>query len=110
MSTSPYSCCNNEVKLDTWQSLGVGIQVPPWPPPFMPSEDLIGVADFKQQARTQQELESRMTQMQEGEDDVDIASLDTTVPSIQQGPMTGARPRQLNYQVKSFLDVHTNPS
>jgi hypothetical protein len=40
----------------------------------MPSENLIGVDDFKQQARTQPELESRMTQMQEGEDDVDIAS------------------------------------
>jgi hypothetical protein len=48
--------------------------------------------------------------MQEGEDDDDISTIDTTMPSAQQGPMTRARARQLNYQVKSFLAVHTNPS
>jgi len=32
------------------------------------------------------------------------------MPNVQQRPMTRARARQLNYQVKSFLAVHTNPS
>ena len=42
--------------------------------------------------------------------DGDIPSIDTTTPAAQQGPMTRARARQLNYQVKSFLAVHTNSS
>jgi hypothetical protein len=40
----------------------------------------------------------------------DISSIDTTTPAAQQGPMTRARMRPLNYQVKSFLAVHTNSS
>ena len=42
--------------------------------------------------------------------DEDIPSIDTTTPAAQQGPMTRARAQQLNYQVKSFLAVHTNSS
>jgi hypothetical protein len=42
--------------------------------------------------------------------DEDIPSIDTTTPTAQQGPMTRARARQLNYQVKSFLVVDTNSS
>ena len=53
------------------------------------------------------ELESRTTQMQEGEDDEAITSIDTTAAEIQ-GPITRARARQLNYQVNSFLGIHTN--
>ena len=45
-----------------------------------------------------------------GTPDEDIPSIDTTTPAAQQGPMTRARARQLNYQVKSFLAVHTNSS
>jgi hypothetical protein len=56
------------------------------------------------------EFESRTTQTQEGEDDEDISSIDTTSPTAQQGPMTSAQARQLNYQVKSFLVVHTKSS
>src|SRR6185312_12688240 len=52
------------------------------------------------------ELESRTTQMQEGEDDEDIPPNDTLMPTTQQGPMTRARARELNYQVNSFLAVH----
>jgi hypothetical protein len=48
--------------------------------------------------------------MQAVENDEDIPTIDTTMPSAQQGPMTRARAQQLNYQVKSFLAVHTNPS
>jgi hypothetical protein len=51
------------------------------------------------------ELESRTTQMQEGEDDVDINTSDTSTPTHNQisSPITRARARQLNNQVSSFL-------
>jgi hypothetical protein len=51
------------------------------------------------------ELESRTTQMQEGEDDVDINTSDTSTPTNNQisSPITRARARQLNNQVSSFL-------
>ena len=39
--------------------------------------------------------------------DEDISSFDTTIPIAQQGPMTRAKARELNYQVKSFLAVQT---
>ena len=65
------------------------------------------IADLKSYLGEEEELESRMTQMQEGEDDEDISSLDTTIPIAQQGPMTRAKARELNYQVKSFLAVQT---
>ena len=50
------------------------------------------------------ELESRTTPIQEGEDDEDITLMDTndTQDDIQ-GPITRARARQLNLQVSSFL-------
>jgi hypothetical protein len=52
------------------------------------------------------ELESRTTQMQEGEDDEDITASDTFTPTQNQviaGPITRARARQLNQQVSSLL-------
>jgi hypothetical protein len=59
------------------------------------------------------ELSSRTTSIQEGEDDEDIPTVDTTTthPHVQ-GPFTRARARQLNYQVLSFLttvpNIHEN--
>jgi hypothetical protein len=59
------------------------------------------------------ELSSRMTSIQQGEDDEDIPTVDTTTthPHVQ-GPLTRARARQLNYQVLSFLgtvpNIHEN--
>jgi hypothetical protein len=42
--------------------------------------------------------------MQEGEDDEDINTLATIIPSIEiVGPITRSRAQQLNYQVNSFL-------
>jgi hypothetical protein len=38
--------------------------------------------------------------------DEDIPPNDTPIPTTQQGPMTRARARELNYQVNSFLAVH----
>ena len=52
------------------------------------------------------EMTSRTTSIQEGEDDEDIPTIDataTTTPLPLQGPMTRARARQLNQQVLSFL-------
>ena len=64
------------------------------------------IADLKPYLGEEDELESRTTQMQEGEDDEDIPPNDTLMPTTQQGPMTRARARELNYQVNSFLAVH----
>ena len=51
------------------------------------------------------ELKSRTTQMQEGDDDEDITANDTSTPSppVIAGPITCARARQLNHQVSSLL-------
>jgi hypothetical protein len=56
------------------------------------------IADLKPYLGEEDELESRMTQMQEGDDDVDINTSDTSTPTHNQisGPITRARVRQLN--------------
>jgi hypothetical protein len=64
------------------------------------------IADLKPYLGEEDKLESRTTQMQEGEDDEDIPPNDTPMPTTQQGPMTRARAQELNYQVNSFLAVH----
>jgi hypothetical protein len=49
-----------------------------------------------------------MTSIQEGENDEDIPSIDTSAaPTADhvQGPITRARTKQLNYQVLSFLEA-----
>jgi hypothetical protein len=63
------------------------------------------IADLKPYLGEKDELESRTTQMQEGEDDVDINTSDTSTPTHNQisGPITRACARQLNNQVSSFL-------
>jgi hypothetical protein len=46
---------------------------------------------------------------QEGEDDENITSLDTTTPSIKiHGPITRSRAQQLRHQVNSFLCSFAN--
>ena len=79
------------------------------------------IADLKPYFGEHDEEVSRTTSIQEGEDDEDISTVDTTVapaathphaPPPLQGPLTRARARQLNYQVLSFLgtlpNVHEN--
>jgi hypothetical protein len=63
------------------------------------------IADLKPYLGEEYELESRMTQMQEGEADVDINTSDTSTPTHNQisGPNTRAHARQINNQVSSFL-------
>lgn len=68
------------------------------------------ISDLKLYMGEDDDFVSRTTQMQEGEDDEDITSTDTTKPIAQEGPMTRARARQLNYQVKSFLTVYSSSS
>jgi hypothetical protein len=68
------------------------------------------IADLKPYLGEEDELESRTTQMQEGEDDEDINTSDTSTPTHNQisGPITRARARQLNYQVTSFLASYSS--
>jgi hypothetical protein len=68
------------------------------------------IADLKPYLEEDDELESRMSQMQEGEDDVDINTSNTSTPTHNQisGPITQARARQLNNQVSSFLASYSS--
>ena len=72
------------------------------------------IADLKPYLGEEDELPSRTTSFQEGEDDEDINTIVTpTAPTATYtGPITRARARQLNYQVLSFLgndsNVHEN--
>jgi hypothetical protein len=66
--------------------------------------------DLKPYLGEEDELESRTTQMQEGEDDVDINTSDTSTPTHNQisGPITRARARELNNQVSLFLASYSS--
>jgi hypothetical protein len=68
------------------------------------------IADLKPYLGEEDELELRMTQMQEGEDYVDINTSDTSIPTQNQisGPITRARACQLNNQVSSFLASYSS--
>jgi hypothetical protein len=68
------------------------------------------IADLKPYLGEEDELESRMTQMQEGEDDVDINTSDTFTPTHNQisGPITRACAHQVNNQVSSFLASYSS--
>jgi hypothetical protein len=56
------------------------------------------IVDWKPYLGEEDELKSRMTQMQEGEHDLDVNTSDTTAPTHNQisGPITRACARQLN--------------
>ena len=72
------------------------------------------IADLKPYLGEEDELPSRTTSFQEGEDDEYINTIvtPTTPTATYTGPITRARARQLNYQVLSFLandsNVHEN--
>jgi hypothetical protein len=61
------------------------------------------IADLKPYLGEDEELPSRTTLIQEGEDDEDISTSATQI-----GPITRARACQLNYQVLSFLGTTGN--
>ncbi|WVZ83582.1 hypothetical protein U9M48_030714 [Paspalum notatum var. saurae] len=60
------------------------------------------IADLKPYLGEEDELASRTTSLQEGEDDEDIT------PIVMQGPITRARIKQLNQQVSSFLGARNS--
>jgi hypothetical protein len=68
------------------------------------------IADLKPYLGEEDDLESRMTQMQQAEDDVDINTSDTSIPTHNQisGPITRARARQQNNQVSWFLASYSS--
>jgi hypothetical protein len=55
------------------------------------------------------EVPSRTMPIQEGEDDEDITTLDTTTPYINvHGPIMRSRAHRLNHQINSFLCSSVN--
>ena len=71
------------------------------------------ISDLKPNVGAEDDLESRTTPIQEGEDDEDITPSDTRTTQNPpepvaklQGPMTRARARHLNYEVSSFLGAN----
>jgi len=74
-------------------------------PPEFGVSPTFNIADLKPYLGEEDELESRTTPLQEGEDDEDISPMHVTdtPPMVMPGPLTRARTRQLNQQVSSFL-------
>ena len=70
------------------------------------------IVDLKPFLGEEEELESRMTQMQEGENDADINTNDTSTPTQVpvSGPITHAHAHQLNHQVSSPLSSYPSSS
>ena len=70
------------------------------------------IVDLKPYLGEKDELESRTTPIQEGEDDEPIAPSDTSNttnnPQVKQDPITRARARQFDHQVNSFLNIHAS--
>ena len=72
------------------------------------------ISDLKPYMGEDDEIASRTTSIQEGEDDEDIQATDTaaaptaTHTHVPQGPLTRARARHLNYQVLSFVETLPN--
>jgi hypothetical protein len=73
------------------------------PPEFRVSPSF-NISDLRPYLGEEGEIPSRTTSMQEGEDDEDINTSATIIPSIEKlGPITRSRAQQLNHQVNSFL-------
>ncbi|WVZ76456.1 hypothetical protein U9M48_024432 [Paspalum notatum var. saurae] len=74
-------------------------------PPEFGVSPTFNIADLKPYLGEEEELESRTTPLQAGQDDEDISPMLTSdTPSVvMHGPLTRARARQLNQQVSSFL-------
>jgi translation initiation factor IF-1 len=73
------------------------------PPKFGVSQSF-NILDLRPYLREEDEMPSRTTSMQEGEDDEDINTSATIIPSIEiLDPITRSRAQQLNHQVNSFL-------
>jgi hypothetical protein len=73
------------------------------PPEFGVSPSF-NILDLRPYLGEEDEKPSRTTSMQEGEDDEDINTSGTIIPSVEiLGPITWSRAQQLNHHVNSFL-------
>jgi hypothetical protein len=73
------------------------------PPKFGVSPSF-NISDLRHYLGEEDEMPSRTTSMQEGEDNEGINSSATIIPLVEIfGPITGSRVQQLNHQVNSFL-------
>jgi hypothetical protein len=73
-------------------------------PPEFEVSPRFNISDLRPYLGEEDEIPSRMTSMQEGEDDEDINTSATIIPSIEiLDPITRSWAQQLNHQVKSFL-------
>ncbi|WVZ93729.1 hypothetical protein U9M48_039686 [Paspalum notatum var. saurae] len=79
------------------------------PPEFWVSPTF-NIADLKPYLGEEDELESRTTPLQEGEDDEDISPMFTrdTPSVVMHGPLTRARARQLNQQERNMKAMGTS--
>ena len=76
-------------------------------PPEFGISPTFNISDLKPYLGEEDELESRTTPLQEGEDDEDITPMDTHNTPQVDSPITHARARQLNLQVISFLSNYS---
>jgi hypothetical protein len=76
-------------------------------PPEFGISPTFNISDLKPYLGEEDELESRATPLQEGEDDEDISPMDTKNTPQVDYPITHARARQLNLQVISFLSNYS---
>jgi hypothetical protein len=73
-------------------------------PPEFGVSPTFNISDLRPYFREEDEMLSRTTSMQEGEDHEDINTSATIIPSVHiLGPITRSRAQQLNHQVNSFL-------
>jgi hypothetical protein len=73
-------------------------------PPEIGVSPSFNILDLRPYLEEEDKMSSRTTSMQEGEDDEDINTLATIIPSIEiVGPITRSQAQQLNHQVNSFL-------
>jgi hypothetical protein len=73
-------------------------------PPEFGASPSFNTSDLRPYLGEEDEMPSRTTSMQEGEDDEDINTSATIIPSVEiLGPITRSRAQQLHHQVKSFL-------
>jgi hypothetical protein len=78
-------------------------------PPEFGVSPIFNILDLRPYFGQEDEVPLRMTSIQEGEDDEDITTPDTAIPSIElQGPITRSRAQQLRHQVNSFLCSSAN--
>jgi hypothetical protein len=73
-------------------------------PPEFGVSPTFNISNLRPYFREEDEMSSRTTSMQEGEDDEDINTSAIIIPSVDiLGPITRSRAQQLNHQVNSFL-------